>query len=60
MQTHADPVTEKQRIERLIPLESRFTTPAEIASTILFLASTRSSHTTGQILFIDGGYTHLR
>ena len=60
LQTHADPVTEKQRIERLIPLESRFTTPAEIASTILFLASTRSSHTTGQILFIDGGYTHLR
>jgi enoyl-[acyl-carrier-protein] reductase (NADH) len=26
---------------------------------IVFLASPRSSHTTGQLVFVDGGYTHL-
>ncbi|HCO83121.1 MAG TPA: short-chain dehydrogenase, partial [Arenibacter sp.] len=31
----------------------------EIASTVAFLLSNRSSHTTGQLLFVDGGYTHL-
>lgn len=44
---------------RLVPLGNRFTTPAEIADTVVFLASGRSSHTTGQLLFVDGGYTHL-
>jgi L-fucose dehydrogenase len=42
-----------------IPLERRMTTPEEIASTVLFLLSARSSHTTGQHLFVDGGYVHL-
>ena len=49
----------RARIERTIPLGRRFTTPAEIAAAVVFLASKRSSHTTGQILFVDGGYTHL-
>ncbi|MEC9005233.1 MAG: SDR family oxidoreductase, partial [Planctomycetota bacterium] len=31
----------------------------EIADMVVFLASPRSSHTTGQIIFVDGGYTHL-
>jgi L-fucose dehydrogenase len=31
----------------------------EIASTVLFLLSEKSSHTTGQHIFVDGGYTHL-
>ena len=31
----------------------------EIADTAVFLLSPRSSHTTGQWLFPDGGYTHL-
>jgi L-fucose dehydrogenase len=35
------------------------TTAEEIADMTVFLLSSRSSHTTGQILFVDGGYTHL-
>ncbi|MEM8954256.1 MAG: SDR family oxidoreductase [Verrucomicrobiota bacterium] len=54
-----DPDATRHAIEERIPLGKRFTTPQEVADTILFLASPRSSHTTGQILFIDGGYTHL-
>ena len=42
-----------------IPLENRMTTADEIASTVAFLLSDKSSHTTGQLLFVDGGYTHL-
>ena len=42
-----------------IPLEKRFTTSEEIANMVVFLASGLSSHTTGQIIYVDGGYTHL-
>jgi NAD(P)-dependent dehydrogenase (short-subunit alcohol dehydrogenase family) len=49
----------KSQIEKLVPLGQRMTTPEEIAAAIVFLASPRSAHTTGQLLFIDGGYTHL-
>ena len=35
------------------------TTSEEIADTVVFLLSDRASHTTGQWLFVDGGYTHL-
>ena len=34
-------------------------TPQEIADTVVFALSPRSSHTTGQWLSVDGGYTHL-
>ena len=54
-----DPAEAKAEIERLIPLGRRFTTIEEMADMVVFLASPRSSHTTGQILFVDGGYTHL-
>jgi len=46
-------------ITKNIPLENRMTTAPEIADTVTFLLSERSSHTTGQLLFVDGGYTHL-
>jgi L-fucose dehydrogenase len=42
-----------------IPLEHRLTTPQEIANIVAFLLSDRSSHTTGQWIHVDGGYTHL-
>jgi len=42
-----------------IPFEKRMTTSTEIANTTVFLLSPRSSHTTGQIVYVDGGYTHL-
>jgi len=48
-----------KRIEDKIPLENRMTTMEEIGNTAVFLLSDRSSHTTGQLLFVDGGYVHL-
>lgn len=54
-----DPAATKRAIERLVPLEGRMTTAEEVASAVVFLASPRSSHTTGQLVFVDGGYTHL-
>ncbi|MDD7044587.1 MAG: SDR family oxidoreductase [Anaerococcus sp.] len=42
-----------------IPLGKRMTDPKEIANTAAFLLSDRASHTTGQWVFVDGGYVHL-
>lgn len=47
------------KILEKIPLGKRMTTPKEITDTALFLISERSSHTTGQFVFCDGGYVHL-
>ncbi len=46
-------------ITRKIPLEHRMTTAEEIANMVAFLLSEKSSHTTGQLIYVDGGYTHL-
>lgn len=46
-------------ITRNIPLGNRMTTPEEIASTAVFVLSDKSTHTTGQFIFVDGGYVHL-
>lgn len=54
-----DPAAAKAEMEQLIPLGRRFTTIEELANMAVFLASPCSSHTTGQIIFVDGGYTHL-
>lgn len=54
-----DPAAKLDAIVQRIPFGKRMTTPAEIASTAVFLLSPRASHTTGQWLFVDGGYTHL-
>lgn len=54
-----DPQAKMDSIVSKIPLENRFTTSEEIADAAIFLLSPRSSHTTGQILCVDGGYVHL-
>lgn len=46
-------------IIKKIPFENRMTTTDEIANVCLFTISDRSSHTTGQFIFVDGGYVHL-
>lgn len=58
-ETQPHPAEARAAVERLIPLGQRMTTTEEIAATIVFLASPQSSHTTGQLVFVDGGYTHL-
>ncbi|ALJ04692.1 short-chain dehydrogenase [Pseudalgibacter alginicilyticus] len=42
-----------------IPFENRMTTAEEIGDAVIFLLSSKSGHTTGQLLYVDGGYTHL-
>jgi NAD(P)-dependent dehydrogenase (short-subunit alcohol dehydrogenase family) len=54
-----DPALARRQLDGSIPLGRRTTTAREVADTVVFLASARSSHTTGQILFVDGGYVHL-
>lgn len=57
--TLPDPAEKLKEIESKIPLGNRMTTAEEIANMVLFLLSERSSHTTGQIIHVDGGYVHL-
>ncbi|MEX1119900.1 MAG: SDR family oxidoreductase [Terrimicrobiaceae bacterium] len=54
-----DPAAAREQLNQTIPLGRRTTTVEEIADTVAFVASPKSSHTTGQILFVDGGYVHL-
>ncbi len=52
----------KEKLESIvanIPLEKRMTTAEEIANAVAFLLSNVSSHTTGQLIHVDGGYVHL-
>ena len=56
---HANPQEKLERIVRKIPLGQRMTTVEEIAATVVFLLSEKSGHTTGQHVFVDGGYVHL-
>ena len=48
-----------KKINKSIPFEGRMTKTEEIADTVLFIISDRSSHTTGQFVFVEGGYVHL-
>lgn len=57
--TLPDPVATRRRIEQRIPLGQRMTTADEIGAAVAFLLSERSSHTTGQLIHVDGGYVHL-
>jgi len=54
-----DPEALLKKITSKIPLDNRMTQPGEIASMVAFLLSSKSSHTTGQLVHVDGGYVHL-
>ena len=57
--TVPDPEQKRLEITRRIPLGHRMTTTEEIGNTVAFLLSEKSSHTTGQMIHVDGGYMHL-
>jgi L-fucose dehydrogenase len=59
IQTLENPEATLKKITSRIPLENRMTTCTEIANMVAFLLSEKSSHTTGQLLHVDGGYVHL-
>ena len=59
LDTFPNPEEKLKTILTKIPFEQRMTTSEEIASMVVFLISAKSSHTTGQHLFVDGGYVHL-
>ncbi|HEX6890420.1 MAG TPA: SDR family oxidoreductase [Chryseolinea sp.] len=59
IQTLPNPKEKLAEIESKIPLGGRMTTAEEIANATAFLLSERSSHTTGQLIHVDGGYVHL-
>lgn len=59
LNTFPNPENKLGEISRRVPLERRMTKPEEIANMVVFLLSGRSAHTTGQHVFVDGGYTHL-
>ena len=59
IKTLPNPEEKLRSITDKIPLGKRMTTEEEIANMVAFLLSDRSSHTTGQLIYVDGGYTHL-
>lgn len=59
IRTLPDSEEKLKSIIKKIPLENRMTSTDEIANVCLFTISDRSSHTTGQFIFVDGGYVHL-
>ncbi|WP_295653216.1 SDR family oxidoreductase [uncultured Mucilaginibacter sp.] len=54
-----NPEEKLKEITAKIPFENRMTTAEELGNAAAFLLSERSSHTTGQIIHVDGGYVHL-
>jgi len=59
IKTFPDPEEKLNSITEKIPLGKRMTTTEEIANMVTFLLSECSSHTTGQLIHVDGGYVHL-
>jgi L-fucose dehydrogenase len=59
IKTLENPTEKLASITNNIPLGKRMTTKEEIGDMVTFLLSPKSSHTTGQIIHVDGGYVHL-
>jgi L-fucose dehydrogenase len=59
LKTFPDPEQKLRTILSKIPLEGRMTKGQEIAGMVVFLISGQSGHTTGQEIYVDGGYVHL-
>lgn len=59
IKTLEEPEKKLKEINSKIPLENRMTTSEELANMTAFLLSEKSSHTTGQLIHVDGGYVHL-
>ncbi|MDF5689704.1 SDR family oxidoreductase [Aquirufa aurantiipilula] len=59
LKTLPNPEETLASITEKIPLGKRMTTPEELGDMVTFLLSKKSSHTTGQLIHVDGGYTHL-
>jgi L-fucose dehydrogenase len=57
--TFPNPEQKLREIAFKIPLDKRMTKAEEIAAMVIFLISPQSGHTTGQHIFVDGGYVHL-
>lgn len=57
--TFPNPKQKLASIVSVIPFEKRMTTAEELANMVAFLLSDKSSHTTGQLLHVDGGFVHL-
>jgi len=59
IKTFPDPQEKLKAITDKIPFDKRMTKAEEIANMAAFLLSEKSSHTTGQLIHVDGGYVHL-
>jgi L-fucose dehydrogenase len=59
IKTLPNPEETLEKITDKIPFQKRMTTSEEIANMVVFLMSPKSSHTTGQLIHVDGGYVHL-
>lgn len=54
-----DPEERRRLAEMNIPLGRRMTTVEEFADFVVYVASGKASHLTGEIIVVDGGYTRL-
>ena len=54
-----DPEARRRQAEQNIPFGRRMTTVEEFSDLVVYVASGRATHLTGEIIVCDGGYTRL-